>query len=469
MERLWRRQFGNRRGLMEAPAVVFISYHYPPSNEIGARRNGALVRWLVELNIRVIVVSRFGDSTLTSHGSDSLTHEVRIPDSRRWLLKSVVATKHFVSRLLSRVRMPGAAEVERTSGAPALDRSPRRPVSVRQRLVQLIVCLDEYKMWSWRAAWAAHAACGRLNAQALIASGPPMTNLLAGLWVARLRRIPFIADFRDPWYAGFEDLPQPSAFERELRSSMERLLLNRSTAVTVTTDSLAQRLMATYPAATGRVHVVRNGFDGEPRRLPTSTGHYLRFLFAGEIYVNRDPFPFLEALERLLALDDTDGSRVSVTFVGHCEAYRGVRLADWLRGKRCEGLVRVLPPVTRQTVEAMQAQSSVLLNFAQASILTVPAKTYEHMASGREILVLSEAHSSTARLVGGIVGVTCVDPTDTVSMDRAVADLYHRHVIIGELTSPPVAAVRGFAREVQSGAFTELVQSLLARKTDERS
>jgi len=29
----------------ETPAVVFISYHYPPSNAIGARRNGAVVRW----------------------------------------------------------------------------------------------------------------------------------------------------------------------------------------------------------------------------------------------------------------------------------------------------------------------------------------------------------------------------------------------------------------------------------------
>jgi len=256
-------------------------------------------------------------------------------------------------------------------------------VSLRERFIQLIICLDQYKMWSWRAGWAALTAGKRLNARAVIASGPPMTNLLAGLWVARFRRIPFIADFRDPWYAGFEHLPGPSAFERTLRSSMERLLVQRSTAVTVTTDLLAQQLLSTYPAARGKIHVVRNGFDGEPRQLPTSTGHCLRFLYAGEIYVNRDPFPFLAALERLLALADTDASRISATFVGYCESYRGVRLADWLRGKRCEALVRVLPPVTTQVVEAMKAEASVLLNFSQASPLTVPAKTYEHMASGQ--------------------------------------------------------------------------------------
>ncbi len=248
---------------------------------------------------------------------------------------------------------------------------------------------------------------------------------------------------------------------------MERVLVQRSTAVIVTTDLLAQRLMSTYPAARERIHVVRNGFDGKARQLPTLTGHFLRFLYAGEIYVNRDPFAFLSALERLLALADTDASRISATFVGSCETYRGVRLADWLHGKRCAAHVRVLPPVATQVVESMKAESTVLLNFAQKSPLTVPAKTYEHMASGREVLVMCEAHSSTARLVSGIPGVTCVDPAEDVCLDLAMKDLYRRHVAMGMLTAPPVSAVQEFCREVQRPAFIQLVCSLLRGKVNQ--
>ncbi len=453
--------------ILRTSAVVFISYHYPPSNEIGARRNGALVRWLVEHNVHVIVVSRFGDRAFASANSDSSITAVRIAESSRWLMRSIVAAKQRITRMHSQLSSHDAPEVERNSNTPAAAGSQRQTVSPREWFVQLIVCLDQYKMWSWRAAWAALRASKRLDARAVIASGPPMTNLLAGLWVARIRRIPFIADFRDPWYSGFERFPGISAFERKLRSSMERLLIERSTAVTVTTDLLAQQLTSNYPAASSRIRVVRNGFDGEPRQLPTSTGHRLSFLYAGEIYVNRDPFPFLSALERLLALDDTDASRVSATFVGNCESYRGVRLADWLRGKRCAALVRILPPVTTEVVEAMQAEASVLLNFAQASPFTVPAKTYEHMASGREVLVMCEAHSSTAQLISGVPGVTCVDPADGVCLDLAIADLYRRHVLTGILTAPPASAVHEFSREVQSQAFLQLVQSLLSGRSDE--
>ena len=460
-----RRQLGNHRGLMilRRSAVVFISYHYPPSNEIGARRNGALVRWLIEHNVHVIVVSKFADRAVASANSDSSITAVRIAESSRWLMRSIVAAKRRITRMHSQLSAHDAPEVERNSITPMAPVSQRQSVSVRE----LIVCLDQYKMWSWRAAWAALRASKRLDARAVIASGPPMTNLLAGLWVARIRKIPFIADFRDPWYSGFERFPGISVFERKLRSSMERLLIERSTAVTVTTDLLAQQLTSNYPAASSRIRVVRNGFDGEPRQLPTSTGHRLSFLYAGEIYANRDPFPFLSALERLLALDDTDASRMSATFVGHCESYRGVRLADWLRGKRCAAVVRILPPVTIEVVEAMQAEASVLLNFAQEQPFSVPAKTYEHMASGREVLVMCEAHSSTAQLISGIPGVTCVDPADDVRLDLAIADLYRRHVLTGILTAPSASAVHEFAREVQSQTFLQLVQSLLSARSDE--
>ena len=74
----------------DVPAVVFISYHYPPSNEIGARRNGALVRWLVEHNMHVIVVSKFGDRSFVSANPDPSITAVRIADSSRWLMRSVV-------------------------------------------------------------------------------------------------------------------------------------------------------------------------------------------------------------------------------------------------------------------------------------------------------------------------------------------------------------------------------------------
>jgi hypothetical protein len=439
------------------PAVVFITYHYPPSTQIGARRTGALVTTLGGEGIHVIVVSRFADGPLELHpATDTRITFIQVPESRKLITRWLVAAKRRIRRMWT-PRRGGEEGSEPAREAVA----PKRRSLWSDQLVQFIESLDRYKMWSWRAARAAYFAGKRFDAQVVIASGPPMTNLLAGYWVARLRKIPFIADFRDPWYVGFERWPGPSALERRLRSAFERTLLEGSTAITVTTDPLAERLRASYASANVKIHVVRNGFDGSPRGASTATGHRLGFLYAGEIYMTRDPFPFLAALERLVSLPQVDSSRVSATFVGECASYRGMRLLAWLRGRKCEALVRVLEPVTPPIAQAMIAESSVLLNLAQASPLTVPAKTYEHLASGREMLVMCEAGGATARLVEGIPGVISVDPSDGASLDRALADLYRRHVIVGELTAPPASIVGEFSREVQTRKFFQLVQTML--------
>jgi len=446
----------------DAPTVVFIAYHHPPSVEIGARRVGALTSCLASQDLHVIVVSWFaaGQPPAYSAAAGRVT-PIQIPESRKWTTRGLVAAKKRLRGIWTHRHAVSAVQSSEGGARPRETALPGRISRWRGELLRFIECVDRHKMWSWRAAWSAYFASKRFNARAVIASGPPMTNLLAGFWVARLRRIPFIADFRDPWYAGFERMPGPSAFERRLRSSLERMLLERSTAITVTTAALAERLSATYPRAAAKIHVVRNGFDGLPRHPPTATGHRLRFLYAGEIYLTRDPFPFLAALERLVASPSTDSSRISVTFVGECASYRGVLLADWLRGRKCEGLVRVLPPVTPAIVEAMAAESSVLLNLAQGSPLIVPAKTYEHLASGREVLVMCQAGGGTARLIEGIPGVISVDPSDDASLDRALADLYRRHVELGELTAPPAAMIQAFSRDLQTREFLQLARSTL--------
>jgi hypothetical protein len=211
------------------------------------------------------------------------------------------------------------------------------------------------------------------------------------------------------------------------------------------------------------MHVVRNGFDGAMRRPPVATDNRLSILFTGEIYARRNPFGFLEALERLLARPGVDAGRVSVTFVGGCEHYRGRSLREWLRGKRGESVVRILPPVPVEEAARMQQAATVLLNLAQQSPYTVPAKSYDYMASGRELLILAEADSDIGRLFAGVRGVLRVDPTELETLEATLADLYQRHVVDGVGTVPSELEVMAFSRQEQNKTFVRLVESLTRR------
>jgi glycosyltransferase involved in cell wall biosynthesis len=237
--------------------------------------------------------------------------------------------------------------------------------------------------------------------------------------------------------------------------------LRSAAAIVCTTPGLAKALIERGPAYRNKTHVITNGYDDAPRSLPTDTAHSLRILFAGEIYANRDPFPFLAAIDRLLARPEVRSDRISVKLVGRCESFRGQSLAEWMQGRRCRDVVEILPPVPPREVPQLVAQASVLLNLAHRQALQIPAKTFEQLVAGREVLVLCETHSDTARVVGGIPGVVQADPDSPAELDTALLDLYQRHAIDGKCVAPGAGDVMRFSRTTLNAQYLQLLQLMV--------
>ncbi len=206
--------------------------------------------------------------------------------------------------------------------------------------------------------------------------------------------------------------------------------------------------------------MIRNGYDGSVIPSMQSTNGRLTILFAGELYVGRDPFPFLAALEWLLSRPEVDSTRIRVTFMGRVDSYADKSLTQWVAERACGRVMRLLPPQGSEVLAAAVEESTVLLNFAQGQHLSVPAKTYEHLASGREILVACENDCETARLVAGIPGVNQVDPSNFGALTEVLLSLYNRHVLIGKLICPAESDVERFSRPAANEAFLALFSAV---------
>ncbi len=184
-------------------------------------------------------------------------------------------------------------------------------------------------------------------------------------------------------------------------------------------------------------------------------------LFAGELYVGRDPFPLLAAIDGLLAAHQSARSAVSVTFMGRASTYRGVDIKEWARGRPCEAVLRLMPPQDAEGVARGVAAATLLINLAQGQHLSIPAKTFEQLASGREVLVLCEDGCETARMVAGIPGVTQIDPGDPIRLTSYLEDLFHRHVVEGVATVPSPDDVYRFSRSFANEQFVRLIRRAL--------
>jgi hypothetical protein len=133
-----------------------------------------------------------------------------------------------------------------------------------------------------------------------------------------------------------------------------------------------------------------------------------------------------------------------------------------MRGKRCDSITQVLPPVREDELESYIERATLLINFAQGQPWAIPAKTYEHMASGHELLVLSESDSATGKVVSGIAGVSVVDPRDPAQLDRVLSGLYRRHAVEGVANPPSDVDAGPFSRDRQSDVFVGVVEGVCA-------
>jgi serine acetyltransferase len=444
------------------PTVLIISYAFHPSTEIGARRATALARYLADNGVRVLVVSAFGYQPVAS-GSEMFPGVFAVPvgrPARPWL-DLLVRLKRWTSR-------HDADSASSFNLLPEGGEPPSARVSLRARLrgryFRLIYFIDDFKKWSWSAAAAAIRAGREHGAAVIISSAPPHSTLLAGAWAARRLGIPFIADMRDPWSDVLALAHPDRRIELGLLRTLEAWVMRQAAAVTSTSATAAALLVERDPSLASRTQVIRNGYDGDIAPPLVRTGGRLSILFAGVLYVRRTPYPLLAALERLVSRADVDPTRVQLTFMGDkVGSFSDQLLNRWLQGKRCASVVRVLPPQDADAVAREVAQATVLLNLAQQQRLHVPAKTFEQLASGREILLICEDDCETAQVVAGIQGVTRVDQSDPKVLDAVLLDLYQRHVVAGTACVPAASEVRCFSRTLANERFAATLRALAPR------
>jgi hypothetical protein len=443
--------------LTTRPCALVFSYHFAPSSEVAARRLAAFVGLLHERGLDVFVVSKF-DGTAVPPRTELQPGVFAVPiaEPPRLLVGGLVRIKRLAFG--QREHRPPPAYGHATAlGSGDTSFAAR----LYRGFFAIIQAPDAQKKWSLLASWAAWRAVRGRDLRLVIVSGPPFSSAIGARWIARRRKVPWILDFRDPLAVGWDNEVTRPAWITGALNRLERSLLADAAAVTAASPGIVRVLQAAYPEQAHKVELVMNGFDGEVQAARPATGHRLDIAFAGSLYLSRDPFGFLDALDALLAEPGVDAQRVSASFIGDCESYRDRRLADWLRGRRCEARVHLIAPVSVAALAPLLERATVHLNLAQHQPNQIPAKTFEHLASGREILVLCEADSDTARLLDGIAGTTRVDPADAAALRAALRDLYSRHVVDGIARSAPPEAVRRYSRATQNQRFTALLNRIV--------
>jgi len=389
--------------------VLVVSHFFPPMGGGGVQRITKCVKYLEPAGWRATVLcGRPEDYWMRD---DSLLRD--LPPSARVVPVAGASGLGILRRL-----RPRSTQSSVRSGTG---------FGLLRRLSSWCLLPDSYIGWRRFALRAADRILADDPPQALLSTGPPETNHLVALALRARTGLPWVADFRDPWFA-LHLYPAPTAWHRARHARLERAVLTQADAVLATTDWLGA-LLRQRSGVPQKVHVVRNGFDPEDFPAPgpdaNASGRTgpLHLVHTGMLTLTRSADGLLLGLHRLLQDHPEYRDAFRITLIGARESGNDARIGA-LGLQDCVVVQDYVPH--QEAIVAMQrADVLVLIKHTEERFRgLIPGKLYEYMGARRPILALvpeSEAADLVRRSGSGEV----VPGEDAAAVARALETLLH--------------------------------------------
>lgn len=407
-------------------SVLVIAYHFTPDSAIGARRTERLVRYLPSCGwiSHVLTVKpcyyQHTDNAPPAHDTEvaSITRTLMIRNPRYIYLKAKQLLPLRFRQFLKSRRTKTVDENQ----APGECKS-----GWRRLLLSLLLLPDEKQGWLPFAVFSGLMTVAGEHVDCIYSSGPPWTTHLSALILSKLTRLPWVADFRDPWSTTTGKPPySTSRVSERIESAFQEWTYRTAAAIIVNTPQATDELLKTHPEIEGKLFAITNGFDSnELARVEGSLKKpYPPFAFthAGTLFPGRDPGPFLHAFESLIADGSIPPDMIRLNFLGVTELDSSEVVS--LMGRLAhQGYLVETGLLPRFECLRKLRESHALMLFDMATPMQVAAKLYDYLLAGRPILDMTYPGSPSSEIVSRTRTGIVVDWSDHESLRSGILQM----------------------------------------------
>lgn len=373
--------------------VLIVTYYWPPAGGAGVQRIAKFCKYLPEFGWEPVILT-------VKNGKYAITDESLLPDVARvkHVHRAFSLEPHGVYRaiggLLRGHRAPRTPDKKGTHSAP-------RWLQRLADCIRLNVFIPDSRIgWLSNACRVGARIIERDRVDLLLSSVPPYTpHLIAGRLKARFS-IPWIADFRDPWFEShtYNTAPRLPPVKWLTRRLEKKSLLAADHVICANwgiRDVLAAKL---EPFQREKFHIITNGYDaGDASEVVTRTEHFVVSYF-GTMYSLGFPRRVLDAIARLVDTDADFARDFSLRIVGDVGADVRTELTRAFRGAH----VSIRPYVPHAEMLEMLYQEqvlTVLVNQVPLNTCIAPAKLYECLPTGNPILAIGPVDGDADRIL----------------------------------------------------------------------
>jgi glycosyltransferase involved in cell wall biosynthesis len=414
--------------------ALVIAYRFPPQGGISVHRTVKFVRYLHRFGWQPIVHTvrnpfwHLRDEALLHEvPADVLVYRTRTLEFER--LEQRLASLSSKSATRRKTQQP-------TSPIPTTEhrKSQRRGrlSTLQQFIHQRVLMPDPQMAWIPWAFLKSIYIARKERVDLIYTSSPPNSSQVLGLWLKRVLKKPWVADFRDPWTDGIRRKQSyvGNPFRQRLEEGWERAIAEQADYLIVNTEKNQEQFLAKYPFLSAHITTLTNGFDAEDfthisrekKFLPKGSFH---LTLTGNVETMFDATSFFRAVSQLLDEEPEAKARFRINFVG---TKRGKydRLIQELQLTTVVNYIEYVP----HAVSVQHLADSDVLFLCQipeyeSAVVKLPGKLFEYLYMRKPVLALTLPGVTTAILERAGLGVI-VHPNDTQGITNALRDLYHQ-------------------------------------------
>ncbi|MFH1022481.1 MAG: glycosyltransferase family 4 protein [Planctomycetota bacterium] len=292
------------------------------------------------------------------------------------------------------------------------------------RLGAITLFPDDEVGWLFAALARGSSLCRKHRFDAIFATGGPWSSLMVGGFLSSYYRIPWIADFRDPWTEA-DNSVFATTLHRALAGRVQRLLLRRAAAVVVASPGMGNRMRMNFPETASKITTITNGYDEDDfSSVHLSNSKEFVVVFSGTLYAKRDPGVFLAGLRRFIDDHPAAEEDMAVRFMGRIP--QGYKLEIDRLGLSNVVKYEGYQPHATAVRMVREATALVLVQaFRTDKSVGILGKLFEYLRSMRPMLYVGSPGETSDIIEKFKAGVTVTTP-DLGLVASAIAGLYSK-------------------------------------------
>lgn len=368
--------------------VLIITYYWPPSGGSGVQRWLKMAKYLPQFGWEPVIYTPENPELMA--WDEELLKEIPL-DLKVWkrpIVEPYSWYKLFVGRRGKRIQ-PGFIS----------DRTGK--VSLRERIALFVrsnfFFPDPRCLWRRPSVRFLVKQLKKEKIEWIITTGPPQSMHLIGKALHQKTKIPWLADFRDPWtgiyyFKHLKMLP----FTRKRHQKAEQMVVRGADIVTVVSPQMKRDLLCLNPK---RIEVIFNGYDESDFEVaPKRFEGMFTMIHTGLFTRDANPDQLWRALAEIVAENNRFAQALRIVLVGQTDGAVKQSIAE-------AGLLsntQFVPYVPHTEAIAYQKGADLLLLTLKKepeSKGIITGKLFEYLAAKKPILGIGTVEGDLAEII----------------------------------------------------------------------